>query len=83
MNFKLKLSGLYSRLFVIRFSLIFQKLWWWGDREEPSKIIEMLKCNKTSSEMFLLYNCQLFSVSGEKKRAQLSQIDGLPTLEEI
>ena len=40
MNVNLKLSGLYSSLFVIRFSLIFQKyFWWWGgdlNRKEPS-----------------------------------------------
>ena len=29
-NLKLKLPGLCSSLFVIRFSLIFQKNWWWG-----------------------------------------------------
>ena len=38
-NVNLKLSGLYSSLFVIRFSLIFQKnFWWWGLKTEKSRI---------------------------------------------
>ena len=44
MNVNLKLSGLYSSLFVIRFSLIFQKKFGGGgeNRKEP-KTIDVVK----------------------------------------